>query len=391
MMGRSHSTLRVLAAGIVGAMLVAGCSAPEEVPDPERAVHSVNTPLEEVEIDQLALPYAFQELPAYDLPFDDVPLSADGILFGLQEVEGVLEFSAVTVDGELLWSTQRPATCSGFTLSRVGETPLVILTDVESNSEALAQVTASAYDLRSGELRWGPVPVDGPWQGPGTVFAEAAPASAMGEVGPRQVLDPATGEELETGDAAVVGEFDGTILTIADGPGGTLTATGGNVWDTPIGELTTDPPAEPGDVTQLPGVSNPPGYALLSVDASPEAAIVDLTDGEVLSTSATSATWDPAAEILIATEPAMLAGYSAHGPAWNRGLAEGLTISASGGVLTYLRSDTSVQVVNAVTGEDAVGYDPKATSYAVPALITATGAAVFRFDSLVLVGTHSSP
>lgn len=392
---RQHSIRRgraAIVAGLSAAMVIAGCSASPDEPEPERAIHSATSPLEEAHPDELALPFAFQELPAFTLPFDDTPQSLDGVLFGLHEVEGVLEFTAVTTEGEELWSTQRPATCSGFTLSKAGDTPIAVLTDVESTSDALAQVTASAYDLRTGELQWGPVPVEGPWHGPGTVFAQAAPASAMGDTGPREVLDPATGEPVEL-DGEIVGEFEGTILGVSGtGADSILAAQGTHEWEIPATELVAS--GEVSDVPHvetLPGKDNPPGFALLSVDGSQEAGLVNLDDGNVLSTQATSATCDPAAEILVATEPGTLAGYSPEGPEWNRELADGLHISASGGVLTYLRSDTSVQVVNAVTGEDAVGYSPDATNYAVPLLITPNGAAVFKFEELTLVGAYEGP
>lgn len=387
----------VLAAGILGALLV-GCSTAEEAPEPERGILSAQTTLPEAEVDQLALPLAFQELPTFTLPFDSAPETADGVLFGLQEVDGILEFAAVDTAGHTLWSTQRPAACSGFTLSSGGEAPSAVLTDVASTSDALAEVTASAYNLHTGELQWGPVPVAGPWQGPGTVFAEAAPASAMGETGPREVLDPRTGEVLPI-EGEIIGEFDGTVLTTSapasssEGAGATVAARGANDWEIFLEDLVTDADGLGSDatVTALPGAEHPPGFALLRVDGADEAALVDLTDGTVLSTRATSATWDPAADILIAAEPGILAGYDADGPIWSQEIAEDLQIAASGGVLTYLRSESAVQVVNAVTGEHAVGYDPEATSFAVPTQITADGAAVFNLDGPILVGTHGQP
>jgi len=387
-----HRRIRAVVAALISVAILASCSSEEELPEPERAVHSVNSSLPEVEVEQLSLPFAFQELPAFTLPFEDIPRSADGILFGLHEVGGVLEFSAVSTDGEVLWTTERPASCSGFTLSAIGETPIAVLTDVESTDDALAQVTASAYDLRTGELQWGPVPVAGAWQGPGTVFAEAAPASAMGETGQRQVLDPASGEPVET-DGHVIGEFDGTILSQSDAGGeATITAEGEQEWEVPLAELGADDAGSADSVVKpLPGQSRPPGFVLLGSDDSSEAALVDLSNGEVISPRATSASWDPAAEMLIFTEPGTLGGYTSEGPAWNRELAEGLRIAASGGVLTYLRSDTAVQVINAVTGEDAVGYDPEATNYAIPSLVTADGAAVFNLEDLTLIGTHEGP
>ena len=389
----THRPLRLVTAALMSAAILAGCSTAEERPEAERAVHSVNSSLPEVEVEQLSLPFAFQELPTFTLPFDDMPQSADGILFGLRETDGVLEFSAVSTDGQKLWTTERPATCSGFTLSTIEGSPIAVLTDVDSTDDALAEVTASAYDLRTGELQWGPVPVPGPWHGPGTVFAEAAPASAMGDTGEREVLDPATGEPMEI-DGHVIGEFSGTILSTSDaGSEPAVTAEGEQEWEVPLAQLLPEGEGAAADseIMPLPGQPSPPGFALLGIGDSPEATLIDLSNGDVISTRATSASWDPAAEMLIVTEPGTLAGYTSQGPAWNRELAEGLRIAASGGVLTYLRSDTAVQVVNAVTGEDAVGYAPEATNYAIPALVTADGAAVFNLDDLTLVGTHEAP
>ena len=92
-----HRRIRPIVAALISVAILASCSAEEEAPEPERAVHSVNSSLPEVEVEQLSLPFAFQELPAFTLPFEDIPRSADGILFGLHEVDGVLEFSAVKI------------------------------------------------------------------------------------------------------------------------------------------------------------------------------------------------------------------------------------------------------------------------------------------------------
>lgn len=383
--------LLTVACSVLAGVLVLGACAGSAGPTPERSVVHAEAGLPAAEVDPLTLPYPFKELPTFDLPFDDVPESMDGVLLGLRELDGVLEFSAVSTRGDLLWSTQRPASCSGFTLTRAGGTPIAVLTDVQSTDDALAQVTASAYDLHTGEQVWGPVPVAGPWHGPGTVFAAPAPASAMGQVGDVQLLDPTTGAVVDTsGD--VVGEFSGTVLTVAGtGDDATLHASGAYSWQTPVSALTARAAGNEPEVAALPGREAPEGYALLSVDMRPEGAVLRIADGRVITTGADGALWDAAAEMLVVSSPGTLAGFGPEGPRWSRDLDEELRLSATGGVLTYLRSSTSVQVINAMTGEVAVGYDTEAASFAVPQLITSDGAAVFDLGHLVLAGTHPGP
>ena len=85
-----------------------------------------------------------------------------------------LGFSAVDSNGTTLWQAQRPRGCTGFTVTADSEgKPLAVLTDSASDQSCSTEVTASAYDLESGEQRWGPTEVPGPMHGPGTVFSPA--------------------------------------------------------------------------------------------------------------------------------------------------------------------------------------------------------------------------
>jgi len=377
------------AVAALSVLITASACASFSDPDPQRDVVTLGEKLPAAEIDESSLPFPFHDLPAWSLPFDDPPQSLDGILFGLRHTGDVLEFTAVSTSGEALWSTQRPATCSGFTLTYADGEPVAVLTDVTSTDDALAQVTASAYDLHTGEPVWGPVKVEGPWHGPGTVFAQAAPASTMGEVGDKQVLNPDTGKQVDvTGE--ILGEFQGTILTYSSGEDGSVRAEGAHTWTTPLTDLALGDDT-PTSLAAMPGVEAPPGVAMIAVDDAEEAAVVWVEDGRVLTTQATSAVWDASVELVVTTEPHSLAAHDLDGPVWNRGLDDDMRLVASGGVLAFLRSDESVQVVNALTGEDAVGYPPDASSYAVPYLITSNGAAVFSSDGLVLVGVEEPP
>lgn len=375
--------LRAVIGVVATALALSSCAIMGEA-EPDRDITSEATDLPTAEVDIESLPQSFQELPLWSLPYDDVPTHLDGVLFGLQERRGVLEFSAVSTDGQLLWTTQRPPTCSGFALTMVDDQPLAILTDVTSSDDALSQVTASAFDLHTGEPVWGPVEVVGPWHGPGAVFAQGAPPSTMGDVGQKQVLDPLTGKQVDIA-GTIIGEFDGTILSLTPDED-TIRAQGAHTWQKEISDMGWDEP--PTDVSVLAGQRQLPGHALISGDDQ-EASVIRVSDGTVVTTGVSSAVWDASVELIITTEEGpTLAAHDSDGPVWNRGLDDGLQVVSSGGVLSYLRGENAVQVVNSLTGEDAVAYSPDSTEYAIPRLITPDGAGVFTLGEFVLAGSY---
>ncbi len=401
--------------------LVAGCSllgdGEEPAGVPDREVHVIDARLGEAEIERGRLPYPFAELPAFTPGWDDVPRFADGVFFGLGDAGGVLEFTAVDAHGTELWTVQRPASCSGYVLATTGEgtEPLgttdegadsvAILADVETTDEALSAVTATGYDLATGAERWGPVSVPGPYQGPGPVFAAPTQASTIGEGGPRQALDPFTGEviadEADEADLTIIGVFDDVLLT-ATGPGegahteivARVAEVGGEeLWRAPASEL--DPSGErTGEISSLAGVDAVAGYAVLTIGGGgPEStgAVVELATGRVLDTGVRDIAFDHASDMLVSLDGQALAGFSGGEPQWSRGVTEGMSIAAVGGVLGYLRSEASVQAVNTMTGEDAVAYPPDAPAYAVPAVITRSGAGIFALDEVTLLGLPPGP
>ncbi|WP_413452719.1 hypothetical protein AA0Y32_09310 [Georgenia phoenicis] len=365
--------------------LLAGCAGDPPPVETEPAVLEERAAPSE-EVDEGSLPLALSGLPVLDPGWDQVPQELDGLLLGLDHPEDgePLRFVAAREDGTLLWQAERPPSCTGFTLSRAGDRPVAVLTDLAPGQDTMSETSASAYDLATGELVWGPVEVPGPLQGPGTVFAAPAPGAAMGETGPRVVLDPATGEVVadeEDGDAVVVGEYGGLVLTAADG---TLTADGpGTSWEVPLADLGTGP--EP---AALPGVDPPPGTALLGAPGEALGVLVDLATGEVLTTGVRDAVTEPISGTLVTLEDATLVGRP-DGEHWERP-AEGMALSAAGNVFAYLRSDTAVRAVNVVTGADAVAYDDGVTDPAVPVLVTEGGATVVEGADLALVPTASA-
>ncbi|WP_110850613.1 hypothetical protein [Georgenia satyanarayanai] len=358
--------------------LLAGCAGDPPVETEPAVLEDRAAPSEEVHED--SLPLALSGLPVLDPGWDQVPQELDGLLLGLDHPEDgePLRFVAAREDGTLLWRAERPPSCTGFTLSRAGERTIAILNDVTPGRDTLSETSASAYDLATGELVWGPVDVPGPLQGPGAVFAAPAPRAAMGETGPRVVLDPATGEVVasEDDDVTVVGEYAGVVLTATDG---TLHADGaGTSWQLPLADLGTGP--EPG---ALPGVQAPPGTALLGEPGQALGVLVDLTTGEVLATGVRDAVTEPISGTLVTVEDGSLVGRP-DGERWERP-TEGLGLSAAGNLFAYLRSDSAVRAVNVVTGADAVAYDDGVTEPAVPVLVTAGGATVVEGADVALV------
>lgn len=447
---RGRGTRLASGAAVVG-LALGGCALFGEdeppTPEPNRTVEVVDAQLEEADIERGRLPYPFAELPAFTPGWDDLPRYAGGVFLGLEDAGGVLEFTAVDAHGRQLWRTQRPASCSGYVLASAGgggaaaeaapagdgagggdagaegapdsqneadggegtggvpDDSVAILTDAQTTDDAIAQVTATGYDLATGEERWGPVAVPGPHQGPGPVFAAAAPASAVGEGGPRQALDPFTGEviadEAADENLTIIGVFDDVLLTATgpgEGDGSEVVAQvaepgGAQLWRLPASEL--DPSGErSGPVGALAGVDAVAGHAVLTIGGGgPEStgAVIDLGTGQVLETGVRDIAFDHASDMLVSLDAQALAGFAGGEPQWSRGVAEDMSISAVGGVLGYLRSETSVQIVNTMTGEDAVAYPPEARSYAVPAVITPSGAGIFALDEVTLLGLPPGP
>ncbi|MGO1515770.1 hypothetical protein [Agrococcus casei] len=316
--------------------------------------------------------------PEWILP----PQHLDGVFVSAAEGERALEFTAIASDGEALWTAERPLSCSGFTLSRNGGDAIAILTDVETTAEALAQTTASAYDLKTGEHLWGPVDVPGPHRGPGLVFAYA-PKSVMGESGPRVVLDPATGAVVfdeSAEDLTVVGEFRGTVLLVRDGALEALDARGSEMWRVKLaergwGEVLTPAPAHGwlGDATAVVETSDYGGVLL------------ELATGDVIAEHVHDALFDTVTETMIVRAGDTLQALDATGtPRWQVTVPPNLAIAGAAEVMVYLTEGGTVRVVNALTGAEATAYFDGAGRLVVPLYAAPSGAAVLAVaDSYV--------
>lgn len=376
---------------MLAAVLLAACGATEEAapPEPVREPHGREEPLPVVDTSGMLLPFSFQGLTVVDPGWTrTTPQYADGIYLAAAERDGVLEFSAVDVDGEVRWVAQRPIACSGFdvTVDADGRA-LAVLTDAATTDDALAATTASAYDLTTGELVWGPVEVPGPYQGPGLVFA-APPEAAMGAGGPRTALDPSTGQVTATEEDAdverVVGEYDGLVLTVeADELVARTTIGGQELW-----RLAVD---EPGwSAEALRASVGSPGEGLALVDtAQDDRALIDLDTGEVVDEPVRDAVVDAmTGTVVVRGDDGMRALGDGDDPLWSQSVSDETTVAAVGGVFLYLRDGGAVRVHNVLTGAVAQAYDPEGEGVVVvPAHITPVGAALLRHDGRLLLAT----
>lgn len=117
-MTRSRSRRVAVGRAVVGivatALLVASCGAtePESEPEPEpaRIPFLVDEALPVVNTAQMRLPASFEELQVVDPGWGSAPQYADDVFIAARERDGVLEFTAVDIYGDVLWGAQRPST-----------------------------------------------------------------------------------------------------------------------------------------------------------------------------------------------------------------------------------------------------------------------------------------
>ena len=380
------------AAGLLLAVL-AGCATEPEPAQVAPAPVVVDKPAEASGVSPQNLPLPLAPFEVVATGWTEQPLERDGMFLGIRSPvapEDPLRFIATDSAGTVLWVAERPASCTGFALSRAGDRPVAVLTDLESTDDAVAQTTATAYDLATGDRLWGPVDVPGPHHGPGLVFSSSAPRAAVGETGPRVALDPATGaivrDEADQPGTGVVGEYDGVALTAADGA---LTATGPDGeqrWTLPLADAGIP---DGSGVTSVAGARPPGGTALVGPAGAQKGALIDLADGTVLASDVEDARRDPATGTVVTRAGSVVTGRTAEGTSsWTRELDGEVRIAGVGGVLAYLRVGDAVQVLNAATGEEATVYAEGASPLGVPTLFSTDGAAVVPLDEQLLVTTR---
>ena len=116
--------------------------------------------------------------------------------------------------------------------------------------------------------------------------------------------------------------------------------------------------------------------------------MIDFSTGQVIATDVWDARRDGVTGVWVVLGTRAVSGHRPDGPIWSQAASSQTRLASAGGVLPYLKVGGAVQVVNALTGADAVGYGagaPGSDGFAVPAVIASDGAAVVRAATLVLV------
>ena len=117
-----------------------------------------------------------------------------------------------------------------------------------------------------------------------------------------------------------------------------------------------------------------------------------MSTGKVIATGVREARLDATIGIWVVLGADTLSGHRADGRLWSRAIAPEATLAAAGGALAYLRVGDAVQVVNALTGADAVVYGPPGPlGLAVPSVVSRSGAAVVRTDRILLLAVEPPP
>lgn len=400
---KPHANPQVRSVALLGvvALSLGACSTDgaEESPDPE-AMTSPSVSIDpepvrpesaaqEADLDNVHLPVHLTELISVDPHWDTPPQVHDDVFLAPGEQDDRLVFSAVAADGTVLWTAERPLSCSGFALTSADDRALAVLTDLDTQNTAdgsLGTTTATAYDLHTGEEVWGPVEVQGPHQGPGLVFAERGDGP-LGGTGERVALDAATGEHRGSG-SHVIGEFYGTVVVAQDEE--LVASTSGisaDQWSEAAGEDTTDIDAE----SLVSSATNrlPPGRALIG---SPEDGygLWDLQEGELLASGLDDAMFDIMTETWVGLRGGALVGLDTSGnEMWTTELGENSQLLSVGGVMAYTLTDgADLGVYNTTTGNEAQVYDPiDDGETAVPLAFTLNGATAVDTGSQLLLVT----
>ena len=374
---RTRRLFSVLAGPLIGFFALAGCSqAPDDF---DRTPEQVTTELDAVDASDLQLPLIIEPLelvePGWDLP----PAHLGEVFLSASTGEETLDFSAVDIHGSTLWQAKRPSGCTGFTVSVDADgAPLAVLTDSDSSTDCDEDVTASAYDLETGEQEWGPVDVPGPMRGPGTVFAaeDAEPTEAL-------ALDPATGEAVQDGasDVRRLGEYRGTILSTDDK---TLRAIGEQSWELSLpdngwnaDELRAAPEADPGG-------------DVIALDAGDGVGpVLDRETGELLDDDARGVAQDANTGAIVTLGKQGLTVIDDTGK--NElpvSVPQSVELEATVGGLIYLREEGTLRVHNAMTGSLARGYPADGSGVvAVPGAFTPDGLGTVQAGDRTLLAT----
>jgi hypothetical protein len=325
------------------------------------------------------MPLALEESAVVDPGWTAIPQELAGILLGAAELDGLVEFTAIRVDGEALWMVQRPLGV-GVALTRTSQgDPLAVITDTPDGSSA---VTATAYRLDTGDLVWGPVDVPGPLVGPGAVFS----AAHADDAGATVALSPDTGAALTwvgDGNVRVLGEFEGEVLIETQGRLAMR-----NAHDETERWSVTDP-TWIGTVTVAADSESRDGLLIVE-DGKGTRTLIRRETGQVIAQGLIDAAIDPTTSTIVATYSDGLRAIDLDGgPLWANPTADHAVLHSARGALVYTRNGATMRVHNIVTGAVAVAYEDGGRVIAVPERFFTTGAAVIAVDGALLLATST--
>ncbi|QOR47309.1 hypothetical protein INS90_08580 [Trueperella pecoris] len=383
---RTAWALIVLAAAIVG---VSACAAtPSEEADVNREVRTKVSAPATVDVSEMNVPVSLQGLKVYDPEWVVMPQYAQEVYIAPRDVGHALEYVAMSTSGEALWAVERPRSCTGFVVTETNDgRPLAVLLDSHTSADKLAGITATAHDLRTGEVVWGPVEVPGTYSGPGLVFA-STPRGVISEGGQRVALDRDTGSIVsgQSAEERVLGDVHGTLITLN---GSVLLARDSHAavekWRLDVVEQGWDPQQIRAAVDENAATH----YARLTLNQGP-GPVIDIRDGTILHAAARDMGEDPlTGSVVVLTEDGLTSYDAEHRQLWSTSALPDTTIQTVGGVFVYVREGETIRVHNVLTGAIAQAYlyDHPGTIL-VPAHLGPTGAAlVFDKNGYVLLVT----
>lgn len=385
----AHPSRRHLLGALGLGAITAGC-APRRTPAAAPSTTPVATPTgtlaraaspvgqlaPQVDPTTVRLPLEMAVSVVVEAGWTDRPRHLDGVFVGVRSMQDRLELRAIDETGIVLWTMQRPLGCERTVLTHDATARAVaVIADVSEG--AGRPDSASAHDVRTGELLWGPVPIAGPLTGPGLVVDEKDDDAA------RTVLDPGTGSSVPV-EGRVLAEHERRILSVE---GRTVRAShpgGGWTWQVPES-------LEPGALTAGECFGPAPGMLLLRTPET-AGAVVRLADGTVAGEGVEQAAWDAAAETLVVTRGRTMRGLDATGrQLWKASTGEDVVLESAGGRLAYAvrRTERTMVVMDAGSGTPVNPYDVDAGSdpLAVPEVFAPSGACAVRVGGRHLVVT----
>lgn len=156
MKARFHVRLpKAVIALIASTLVLTACSGGntihgESIPNYDPTPQEIDSAAPEAVTADLRIPLQLQELPIVDPQWATQPKYSNDIFLAAGEADGLLTYRAVDSTGTVLWEAERPQSCTGFSLTSVGEDTIAVLSDIDPDGEGFGTTTVSGYELEDG-------------------------------------------------------------------------------------------------------------------------------------------------------------------------------------------------------------------------------------------------